>query len=579
VDVLLTLVVVLTVSGPLLFTNSGFARDFTNAMWMAWAAGRMSVEAGHPAFFLNTTSLGVFYPLFAFYGGSLYTATGVIAELLAGHIMIAFAGVTMLAIAGTYGGVLWLGRMFGVRGLAAHAPALVVVTSAYYITDLYGRGAWAEFMVTSAIAPLLASGVHLLRAAAWRPLPIAIFIVSAAIFTGGHNITLLWGSAVMAGALLTLWLALRAPLRLPYRRLAMLGGLGLASTLLNAWFLLPDLAYAGKVAIAHSVPSASTIWTSTREFNSPGVLLDPLRLVPRKSTTPALFLQAPVWFMAWGLLAAALLMWRRALTGVLRRIWVGALVVLVSLLAMLMIEQFWQLVQYPFNEIQFPYRLSSYLAYATGGLVLVAVLALQRVAAREAAGRTVNGLRGALIAVVVISLALCLWQLWVPNTLLPESYSNRNAALASVNVAPGSWASVGDYDEWQAKILTVPRNRTLLLVPGAVAGDRFAAWMNAPPGPAPIQTNIAGGPYLVHLSGLRLVGRNSEDLAVVKRLNGGAGPVHVVVETTHGTVVELGRILSLTGLFAVLAVLSCAAVRTRRWPHVRRRERSVPGVV
>jgi hypothetical protein len=39
------------------------------------------------------------------------------------------------------------------------APALAVVTSAYYVTDLYGRGAWPEFMATSAMAPLLA--VHI----------------------------------------------------------------------------------------------------------------------------------------------------------------------------------------------------------------------------------------------------------------------------------------------------------------------------------------------------------------------------------------------------------------------------------
>jgi hypothetical protein len=51
-----------------------------------------------------------------------------------------------------------LGRQFGLRGLIAHAPTLAVVTSAYYITDLYGRGAWTEFIALSAMAAVRASG-------------------------------------------------------------------------------------------------------------------------------------------------------------------------------------------------------------------------------------------------------------------------------------------------------------------------------------------------------------------------------------------------------------------------------------
>jgi hypothetical protein len=81
-------------------------------------------------------------------------ATGGISELLGGHPVIAYVGVTVIAIAGAYVGTLWLGRQFGLRRWVAHAPALTVVTSAYYVTDLYGRGAWPEFIAASSIAPL-----------------------------------------------------------------------------------------------------------------------------------------------------------------------------------------------------------------------------------------------------------------------------------------------------------------------------------------------------------------------------------------------------------------------------------------
>ena len=439
----------------------------------------------------------------------------------------------------------------------------MVVTSAYYITNLYGRGAWTEFMVTSAIAPLIASGVHLVRAPAWRPLPIAIFALSAALFTGGHNITLLWGSAIAAAALPILWLALGAPRRPPYRRLAMLAGLGLASAMVNAWFLLPDIAYAGKVEIAHNLPStSSTIWSETKGFNAPGVLLDPLRRVPRESTTPGLYVQAPDWFIAWGLLAAALLLWRRAVAGALRRTWIVAMLLLALLLAMIMLEPFWRLVSYPFEEIQFPYRLGAYVFYAAAALVLLSAIALQRVAGSGESPRVVRGLRIALLAAVGVSLSLCLWQQWVPNILFPQSYRNRSAALASPNVTPTTWYDTESYRDRQAPDINAPGGRRLIIDPGAVHGDRFAAWLDLPPGPAPIQSNLVAGAYLMHISGLRLLGSNPEGL-VVGRLHGGSGPVHVVLETTHSLVIELGRVLSLLASVSLAAILLYTGLRTR----------------
>ena len=106
---------------------------------------------------------------------------------------------------------------------------------------LYGRGAWTEFMAVAVIAPLLASGLCLIRDPAWRAWPTLIFVVSTVVFTGSHNITLLWATTILVLAAVIMWAAQGAPRRLPGRRLAMLGGLGLASVLVNAWYLVPDL--------------------------------------------------------------------------------------------------------------------------------------------------------------------------------------------------------------------------------------------------------------------------------------------------------------------------------------------------
>ena len=559
VDALLTGAVTLAVAAPLLFTRSGFALDFTNHLWLVWAAGRALVESGHPSYFINTTTQGVFNPWFAFYGGTLYMTTGAISELFGGHPVIAYVGVTVLAIAGAYAGTLWLGRQFGLRGWIAHAPALTVVTSAYYITNLYGRGAWAELIAASSIPPLLASGVHLIRVPAWRPWPVLVFVVSAVFFTGSHNVTLLWGTTIAVIALLVLWISLGCPRRLPYRRLAMVAGLGLTATLINSWFLVTDIAHAGDVK-AHVAFSSSTVASFTSMFDTPAVVLDPLRQVPARSTTPALYVQAPDWFLIWGLLAGLLLLGTRSTSRGLRRAWAAATIVVALLLGMIMLKPFWEHLPKPFTQIQFPYRLDTFVVYAVAGLVLVGALALQR-SANERPQRATRPLLLALLVVIAVSFGLSQWQEWVPTVSVLK---NRAEALVSPNILPRSWYDGGSYLDSSAPIVVAPPGRTLTIPPSQVQGDRFAAWMQVPAGRQPTQTNIAGGDYLVRIVGLEWLGRGPNGYAVVRRPNDGSGPVRVTVETASSRAVKLGWALSILAILGIVAVLIVTGARARR---------------
>ena len=565
VDLLIAAGVVVVVAAPLLFTSSGFGLDFTNHLWLSWAEGKGLAQAGHPDYFVNAPGVGVFYPIFAFYGGSLYAIVGAISDLLGGQPVAAYVGVTVLAIAGSYGGVVWLARQLGLRGRAVHAPALAVVTSAYYITNLYGRGAWPEFIAVAAIAPLLASGVYLMRTPVWQPWPVAIFVVSAVVFSGSHNITLLWGMTVTVFALAILWLALGAPRSLRLRRLAMVGGLGLASAAVNGWYLVPDLVYA-KDTVAHLDVSPSGALATF--FDSPGVLLDPLRTVPARSTTPALFVQAPVWFLAWALLIGPIFIWRRDCDARLRRTWIGVALIIGVLLAMITVTPIWSVVPFPFDEIQFPYRLNSYVFYFVGGLVLVGSLALQQAASSRLPSRAVAPLRLTLVFVCAVSVGLCVWQLWVPNTLFPElSYPSRQEALASIHALPRTWYDDYAYRDIAAPVVAVPAGRSLIIPPSSVHGDRFAALLEVPPGLEPIQTNISAGSYLVRISGLRRIGRNERGQTVVRRETNGSGPVRVVLEVTHNATIVLGWLMSILGCAVAGAVLAWTVFRSR----VRRR--------
>jgi hypothetical protein len=203
--------------------------------------------------------------------------------------------------------------------------------------------------------------------------------------------------------------------------------------------------------------------------------------------------------------------------------------------------------------------------------VLVGALALQRADDHRKSSPTVSRLRVVLLGVCAISVGLCAWQLWAANTLFPQlSYPDREDALASVNELPRSWYDPGFYSDVQAPVVTVPAARVLYIPPSSVHGDRFVAWVNVPPGLAPIQTNINGGSYLVHISGLARVGRGPHGWAVVRRERGGSGPVHVVVETTHSATILLGWAISIAGCIAILATLTWTCIRSRaRRLHVR----------
>ena len=112
--------------------------------------------------------------------------------------------------------------------------------------------------------------------------------------------------------------------------------------------------------------------------------------------------------------------------------------------------------------------------------------------------------------------------------------------------------------------MAVLPGRTLTIPPSQVQGDRFAALMDVPPGPQPIQTNIGAGDYLVRIVGLERLGRSPSGYAVVRRPNGGSGPVRVTVETVSSRAIELGRLLSILATLGILAVLVGTGVRVYR---------------
>jgi hypothetical protein len=556
-DVAIAALAVLLIASPLLFTNDGFASDFTNAIWLANYQQHVIAAHLHPTLFMHTDQLGVFYPQFVFYGATLYALTGALAAALGGSTIVAFEIVTVAAIAAAYGGIFWLARQAGVKGLLAHVPALVFVTSAYYVTNLYGRGAWAEFIAVSALLLVLAASLRLVRGGS-RFWPGACLVAATAVFSGSHNITLLWGSTLALLALCCFWLLSGRPRGLPWQRLLATAGLIALGVGLNGWFLLPDLSYAHDTQVSGNVIP----WAETGFFNTFGVIFYPLRTVPRASTTPALYVQAPVLALAWALCAVPLV-WRE------RRLRAGLATTLIALGAMLVLitsSGAWSLLPTIFRQIQFSYRLQTYVTLACATLVLLGALALTRRAESGRGSRVDRVLALGLGLAVAFGLALCAWQLWVPNTHNSESLWVRDDAVrGSSTHLPASWYGGNDFADRSLPIVAATEKFTFN--PAAVADDRLGGLVSLPPGRQPFVTNIVGGPYLVNVAGgARVVGRAEGGELVLQRTKDGVGRVPVELTGRSSAPVVLGRIATALSAAALLALCLAAAARGR-WRH------------
>jgi hypothetical protein len=395
------------------------------------------------------------------------------------------------------------------------------------------------------------------------------------VFSGSHNITLLWGATLAGVALVVYWLASGRSRALPWRRMLAAAGLIALGVALNGWFLLPDVSYAHDTLIS----GVTERWKTTGFFNTFGVIFDPLRTVPRRSGTPALYVQAPVLALIWGLLALPVV-WRE------RRLRAGAataLIVLAGLLVLITSSGAWSLLPSFFKQIQFAFRLQTYVTLACAGLVLLGALALTRRAESGRATRADRPLAFGLGLVVAFGLALCVWQLWVPNTHIhgkpSSSYTNRADALRGPpTLRPHSWGAENEYADRSLPVLNPSERFTFY--PAAVEDDRFVGSVHFPPCCQPFATNIAGGPYLVHVAGgARVVGRTegagktAGGYLVLERTRTGSQPVPVELRARLSVPVVLGRITAAAAAALLLALAASAAARRRRR---RRRQEAHP---
>jgi hypothetical protein len=537
-------VVILCLLFPLLFSGDTFSTDWPNHWWLIWEQGLDLGALHEPSYYLQST-LGAFYPYYAFYGGTFYVIAGAISKLISPEAaaVAAYLG----ALSASYLGWTWLARIAGVRGWRVQLPGAIAVTAPLAVTNLYGRGGIPEVVATSVLPLVAAAGISFVREPRVRLRDAVAFVGGLVILTGTHTLTLVWGMVFLAlvGAILVACSWRFALDRV--MRLIGLAWLGVLALCINAWILGPLLLYRGRLIEQEPDPISQTGYTDFGNLFS--VLRNAADLDPvvHADVNAALPVLALLWAVVFGILFRRLIGPRsKALALSLGGLMV-ALVVLI--LSPSLIESLPEQVQY----IQFPYRITTYANLCVVGFATLVLAALERAGSRA---RLPVAL---LAAIALFNLGISI----VQNTEVRSWLGSRDEALASAASPPPVWYANLQFADGSAPVVkpTLPKP---LLVP-VEEGIRDSYRVTYPPGPAgTAQTNIATGTYLVDVSGATPVGRSDLGQMVVQLPASPDRPRIVVVSAEEGPAVTLSRWLSTISLLGCIGGIGTVLLIRRR---------------
>jgi hypothetical protein len=560
-------VVIVLLLLPLMATGRSFGADWTLHLW-AVRQQQWNVEAmGHPGLFLSAKPLGAFYPIFAFVGSGLYTV-GAYAAMLVGPI-VAYKLLYLAALCLAYGGFTWLSVQLGLRGWRSQIPGAVLVTGAYFITDMAGRGDLGELIALSSIPFVVAAIWAVVTHAAPRLRHRLAVVAGVFVLTGSHNITLLWGMTFIAllALLAVLGWASTWHRPFPWRRFAQLAVLGAIGAGLNAWYLFADVAY-GLDTVVGSVSKQTQPGTI---FVHPALLLNPFRPADHSRSIVSFFardirLSFPCLFFAWALVVVTSF-WRGR-DWVAKRLVLG-LIGLTGMFALLVVASGpWKWLARVYWSAQFTFRLDSYVLLSTALFVMIALV--WEANASDSVRRFTTG---ALVVIVVFNLGAATWQVWRVRSEyvtgafeVPTHGHFAQRVIAAHYVTPPSWYTTGDFRDISSPVVAVAAGRTMMVPLPRIHGSSFSGSLAVPDGRAPFATNIAAGPRFVRMTGITAVGRTPDGFVVAVRAVGApaSGPVAVAIRQTDTAPLRAGEVVSVVSALALLGLIVWPARRVVR---------------
>jgi hypothetical protein len=541
---------------PMAFTERTFAPDWTNDVWLVWKQGQSIADLGHPSYYLHASPLGAFYPIYAFYGGTLWAVAGLL-EVLIGPFKATFA-LYLFAFAAAYAGWTWLAMKAGLRGWVAYLPGCIAVTAPYVVTLAYGRGDFGEEIATSMLPLAAASGLAIFRDNRLRPLPVAAFLLSLALLTGAHTLTLVWGTSVLlliaAAAAICWWDLVRPRLG----RVLRLAGLAVLAAAINAWVLVPLALYAQDTWIGNSPEPLSSL-----NFTEAAQLFSPLRSTAQTGVAADIQAQLPVLALACVLVIGAIA-WRGLSRE--RRLYAGFLAALLAgILLLLLVPSLIDHLPRYWRFFVFPYRL---LAYANLAVVGLLILVLAGVRDRP---RTYRAASLVVAAVAAISTVQAMSQAlgarsWA-TFLDPTTPHGREIATLSLTAVPPTYYALADFSDVSEPIVT-PTLPGQLKVP-ITRSHSLDYEVSYPPGRAgTIATNVTTGTYMVKIEGAEVAGRTTNRHLVLD-LPASSSARTVGFHPRHSVALTAGQLLSVLALILAVGLLGWLAIRDLRERNAR----------
>lgn len=535
--------------------------EWNNAFWLLERQTAHVEAHGLPTFFLHISS-GGFNPFFAYYAGFTLSVLAYPAALFGAWPV--FAASVVLAIVCGYLGIWWAARNLGLSAPLAVLPALVFATTPYVLSEMYGRGAWAELIAVNAVAVMLGA----LTALLWRPggrrVPAyAALVASAALVCGTHNLTVMM-SAVLVPLLLLVLLPLRpagAGRLLPQIGRAV-GALALGAGLTAAW-LIPNLWFGPQTWIAQASINDKE-FTDLHGQVDLANLLSPLPRIPPEFLNRWVYDQPPVTAMAWALVAFALVLvlgWG----GSRRRMGLavaGFVAVAVGILVLVASPTAWLDFPRLVRTIQFPFRLLPYLAMLTALATVVGLLTL-----RGPARRWMTGLLVLLVAVQI------------GGGVHVVTKSEGGGAIPVLPATPGDLpvesepTSFGDQSQFvqhQFRVGLRPYGGTPNGQPANIdLGDLITGDAGTIEGKGRtgdrVMVAVVWSPLVGVTGDARIAGRDANGMTMlaVTRTDPD-GSWKATAEAAHPWQVVVGRVISVLSAVILLALAGLALVRWRR---------------
>jgi hypothetical protein len=529
--------------------------DFPADAWLMGHQAEALRQGTFPSLTL-TSPWAAFYPAYAFYGGTLFAFGGMI-TLLVGSAMAAEIIVYLLALAAAYGGWLWLARMAGVRSWPAHAPAILYVTAPYVLSNINVRQDLAEVMATAMVPPMVAATLSILRADRLRAGPAAALAGSTILFGGSHNLTLLWGTTILTVAVVVVAVGVPQARSLVTRRGALrVLAVVVPAMAVNAWYLLPDLAYHADTVIANRIDE----WQAILRKPHPELAAQHLLGLRHPTGLPGagLTITLPVLAMAWVVVAALVsrASWRAAWGRML-----AVLMLLTAAVLAVMVNPRWILsLPDPWTMIQFSYRLESFVLFGICGAVIAALVLLDQ--------RSHRWLIGLLLPILMLS---------VVGAAIQRHDAPRSKYRPPTDIDVFVTFNIGDFaDATLKQVPANPRKPLLRVTRADLKRGRLAGNIRASPGEL-IHTSVLTPSRMIHVEGAQIVGRSpapwfrdwQDRWGLVLKVNQDATPgkAHIVIREARTLPIVGGRIISvlgLLGLAASAAVMARAGWRRRR---------------